>query len=121
MDYLKRYGCEFPGVLLAVNVDDVGYKQGRSSYSFYECSPQLEKKAEDVFLHFDGLVLGGQWFNGDHVIFVQGRVPSVAFTSECMPELMRTVTHTSSDTPDIIDCYKLVEVAESLNALARSL
>ena len=49
MDYLKRYGGEFPGVLLAVNVDDVGYKQGRSSYSFYECSPQLEKRAEHVF------------------------------------------------------------------------
>jgi hypothetical protein len=38
-----------------------------------------------------------------------------------MPELMRTVTHTSSDIPEIIDCGKLVEVAESLNALARSL
>ena len=49
MDYLKRYGGEFPGILLAVNIDDAGYKQGRSSYSFYECPPQLEKKAEDVF------------------------------------------------------------------------
>ncbi len=121
MDYLKRYGGEFPGVLLAVNVDDVGYKQGRSSYSFYECSPQLEKKAEDAFQRFDSLARGEQWFNGDHMIFVQSGVPSVAFTAECMPELMRTVTHTSSDTPDIVDCHKLVEVAESLNALVRAL
>lgn len=121
MDYLKRYGGEFPGVLLAVNVDGVGYEQGRSSYSFYECSPQLERKAEDVFRRFDGLARGGQWFTGDHMIFVQSQVPSVAFTSECTPELMRTVTHTSSDTPDIIDCQKLVEVAESLNVLVRSL
>jgi len=120
MDYLKRYGSEFPGVLLAVNVDDVGYKQGRSSYSFYECSPQLEKKAGDVFRRFDGLVRGEPWFNGDHMIFVQNQVPSAAFTSECMPELMRTVTHTSLDTPDIVDCRKLIEVAESLNALARA-
>ena len=121
MDYLKRYGNEFPGILLAVNVDDVGYKQGRTSYSFYECTPQLEKKAENVFQCFDGLVRGEQWFNGDHMIFVQSRVPSVAFTCEYMPELMRTVTHTSSDTPDIIDCQKLVEVAKTLNALVRSL
>ncbi len=55
------------------------------------------------------------------MIFVQNRVPSVAFTSECMPELMRTVTHTPSDTPDIIDCSKLVEPADSLNVLVRSL
>jgi aminopeptidase YwaD len=121
MDYLKRYGSEFPRVMLAVNIDDVGYKQGRASYSFYECSPQIERHAEDVFRHFDGLYRGEQWFNGDHMIFVQCRVPSVAFTSECMPELMRTVTHTASDTPDIIDCHKLVEVAESLNTLVRSL
>jgi len=121
MDYLKRYGDGFPDILLAVNIDDAGYKQGKSSYSFYECSPQLEKKAEDVFRRFDGLARGGQWFNGDHMIFVQRQVPSVAFASENMAELMRTVTHTSSDTPNIIDCHKLVEIAQSLNALVRSL
>jgi aminopeptidase YwaD len=121
MDYLKRYGGEFNRILLAINVDDVGYKKGRSAYSFYECSSQLEKRTEDVFRGFDGVVRGDQWFSGDHMIFVQSQVPSVAFTSECMPELMRTVTHTSLDTPDIVDCHKLVEVAESLSALVRSL
>ncbi len=121
MDYLKRYGDEFPSVLLAVNIDDVGYKRGRSAYSFYECPLPLEKKSKDVFRGFDGLVPGKPWFNGDHMIFVQSRIPSVAFTSECMPELMETVTHTSADTPDIIDCQKLVAIAESLNALVRSL
>ncbi len=120
MDYLMRYGSEFNRVLLAVNIDDVGYNQGRSSYSFYECSPQLEKKVKGIFQSFDGLVPGEQWFNGDHMIFVQSRVPSVAFTSECMTQLMRTVTHTSADTPDIIDYYKIVEVAESLTTLVRS-
>jgi aminopeptidase YwaD len=121
MDYLRRYRGELPGVLLAVNVDDVGYKRGKSSYSFYECSPKLEKRADDVLRRFDGVAPGPQWFSGDHMIFVQSGIPSLAFTAECMPELMRTVTHTSSDTPDIIDCRKLVEVAESLNALLRSL
>jgi aminopeptidase YwaD len=121
MDYLNRYGSEFNRILLAINIDDVGYEKGKSSYSFYECSPQLEERAEDVFRRFDGLTRGDQWLNGDHMIFVQNHVPSMAFTSECMAELMRTVTHTSSDTPDIIDCHKLVEVAEALNALVRSL
>jgi aminopeptidase YwaD len=121
MDYLNRYGSELPEIRLVVNVDDIGYQHGRSSYSFYECAPGLEKKAEDVFQDFEGLVRGGQWFNGDHMIFTQKGVPAVAFTSEYMSELMRTVTHTSVDTPDIIDCNKLIEVAKSLNALVRSL
>jgi aminopeptidase YwaD len=120
MDYLERYGAEFPEVECVVNVDDVGYQHGRSSYSFYECSPQLEEKAKDVFQRFGGLVQGEPWFNGDHMIFAQSQVPAIAFTAECLEELMRTVTHTARDTPDIVDCHKLVEVAQSLAALVRS-
>jgi len=121
MDYLKRYEHELDKTGLVVNVDDVGYKKGRSSYSFYECPAQLEKKAKTVFQRFGGLIKGEPWFSGDHMIFVQSNVPAVAFTAEYMPELMRSVTHTSADTPDIVDCRKLVEVAESLNDLVRSL
>ena len=120
MDYLRRYGGEFPAVLLAVNVDDVGFIRGRASYSFYECAPELEQKADTVLRNFEGLVRGEPWFNGDHMIFVQSGVSCMAITAELMPELMRTVTHTGSDTPDIIDCSKLVEVAQALNALVRS-
>lgn len=121
MDYLKRYGNAIPNIYLAINVDDVGYKHGRTAYSTYGCTPQIEGKAEAVFHQFEGMSQGEQWFSGDHMIFVQKLIPSIAFTSECMPELMRTVTHTSADTPDLIDCRKLVQVAESLNTLVRSL
>lgn len=121
MDYLKRYGSEMPAVLVAINIDDVGFKQGKSSYSFYECKPGFEEKAEDGFRKYEGLNRGEQWFNGDHMIFVQNQVPAIAITSELTPELMRTITHTSADTPDLIDCHKLVEIAMALNDVVRSL
>jgi aminopeptidase YwaD len=54
------------------------------------------------------------------MIFVQNGIPAVAFTSEHTQELMRTVTHPSADTPDLVDCRKLVEIAASLSALTRS-
>lgn len=120
MDYLRRYSQEFHDILLVVNVDDAGFKEGRTSYSFYECSQQLEDRVEDVLRKFDGLVRGEPWFNGDHMVFVQNQVPALAITSEFMTELMKTVTHTSLDTPENIDCHKLVELAEALNALIRS-
>jgi aminopeptidase YwaD len=121
MDYLKRYGEQLPKVMLAINVDGVGYKRGRSAYSFYGCPPQIEGKSEEVFQRFPGLVRGEPWFAGDHMIFVQNHAPSIAFTSECAPELMKTVIHTAADTPDIIDYDKLAEVANSIQALVRSL
>jgi aminopeptidase YwaD len=48
------------------------------------------------------------------MIFVQKDIPAIAFTAEHMPELMKTVTHTQLDTPDLIDCARLVELAQAL-------
>lgn len=121
MDYLRRYGPALPSIYLAVNIDDVGYKEGRAAYSFYECPEQVQKKAAGVFSGHPGLCPGEPWYNGDHMIFVMNQVPAIAFTAELMPELMRTVTHTAADTPELIDSRKLVELAAALSDLVRSL
>ena len=120
MDYLRRYGKALPTVLLNVNIDDAGSIHGKSEYSFYECPPAMEQKATQVFGQFAGLKRGEPWYQGDHMVFVQNQVPAVAFTSENMAELMRTVTHTAADTPDQIDCPKLIELAEALEELINS-
>lgn len=121
MDYLRRYGHDLPNICLLINVDDVGYIQGGSAYSFYGCPPPIEQQARGVFSRYGGLLSGEPWFNGDHMVFVQKQIPSIAFTAECMGELMRTITHTPADTPDLIDPDKLVELAQAINALVRSL
>mgnify|MGYP003752062313 CR=1 FL=1 len=121
MDYLNRYGNEMPEILVVINIDDVGFKQGKSTYSFYECRPELEEKVEDVFRKYEGLEKGEQWYAGDHMVFVQNQVPAIAITSELMPELLKTVTHTSADTPDLVDCQKLVEIAGALSDVVRTL
>jgi aminopeptidase YwaD len=117
MDYLNRYGHDFGSILVAINIDDVGYKKGKSAFSFYECPDEIKQKAHVAFSHFDGIVEGKPWFNGDHMIFVQSSKAAIAFTAEKVSELMATVTHTSQDTPNIIDCGKLVEVAHALKSL----
>jgi aminopeptidase YwaD len=121
MDYLSRYRDEFPSILVAVNIDDVGHRKGRSAYSFYECPRDIEQVATSVFKGYKGLCQGEPWFNGDHMIFVMNQVPSIAITAEHIQALMRSVTHTAKDAPENIDSRKLVEVAASLDALVRSL
>ncbi|HQK35775.1 MAG TPA: M28 family peptidase [Spirochaetales bacterium] len=121
MDYLRRYGNEIQRIAVVINIDDAGFKQGKSDYSFYECSSELEALAESVFRKYDGLERGEQWYAGDHMVFVQNQVPAIAVTSERMPELLKTVTHTSADTPDLVDCQKLVEIAMVLNDVVRTL
>jgi aminopeptidase YwaD len=121
MDYLARYGDDFEHTLLAVNIDDVGYVHGRSAYSIYECPADIQNKATTAFNAFDGIIQGESWPNGDHMVFVQNGVPAIAVTSENLSELMATITHTDKDTPEQVDCSKLVEVAHALKHLVHQL
>ena len=119
MDYLKRYGSELGNVFVAINIDDVGYRIGTSSYSTYECTNEIEETVRSVFHTYGGLEEGEQWHSGDHMIFVQAGRPAIAITSSEMAELMRTITHTERDTPEIIDPARLIEVARALNDFVR--
>lgn len=121
MDYLRRYGEDLGRVVAAVNVDDVGYVRGRSAYSFYGCPAAVRKAAKRAFGGRRGIVEGPQWHQGDHMIFAQKGRPAIAFTAERMAELMRRYTHTPADTPELVDCRKLVEVAEAIGDLVAEL
>lgn len=115
-DYLRRYGSEMGKILLAVNIDDVGFKDGGNAYSFYECNEEIQRKAREAFGKYPGMIPGEPWYQGDHMVFVQGGRPAIAITSEKMAELMANYTHTEKDTPDIVDCKQLVEAAEAVGA-----
>lgn len=114
MDYLNRYGDQLNQVVLTVNIDEVGYLKGKSGYSFYNCSSEQEHLVTDAFRGFRGLVPGEPWYNGDHMIFVQNNVPSMAITAELVQEIMSTIAHTSQDKVSNLVPGKLVEIARAL-------
>ena len=120
-DYIRRYQSEFPDIKLAVNIDDIGFKMGNSAYSFYGCDQALEAVVDETMRNFNGITRGEQWFNGDHMIFLQSGVPSIALTSALITDVMREFTHTAKDTPENIDFHKLVEVATALKLLVQNL
>ncbi|MDD3656838.1 MAG: M28 family peptidase [Atribacterota bacterium] len=119
MDYLKRYGTDIKNIRFAVNIDDVGFKDGKTDFSFYEVDNKLQQKISTVLNNYPGLKEGESWFSGDHMIFVQQGRPAIALTSEKMPKLMATITHTKKDKPEIIDTLKLVEIAEALSMIVQ--
>lgn len=121
MDYLRRYEQELARMVTAINVDDVGYMQGKTAYSLYECLDEIIQKAAYIFGKYDGITAGEPWYQGDHMIFVQKGKPAIAFTAEKVAELMATITHSPKDTPDIVDCGKLVELANALHSFITKL
>ncbi len=114
LDYLERYGDQMKDIELLINIDGVGWQNGSVAYSFYECPAELKEKATAAFSDSEYLVAGEPWYSGDHMIFVQKGIPALAFTEEKLVALMKNIAHSAADTPDRVDCRRLVEVAQKI-------
>ena len=120
-EYLKQNAGKFDEILFDVNMDGVGYKEGKTAYSFYNLPPEIMTVVRKVFSSQEGAVEGEQWYQSDHMIFVQNGIPAVAITSDQFMHLSAHITHTPEDTPDLIDVNKLVALAWSLKTLFNTL
>lgn len=115
--YLALNAGRFQEILLAVNLDDVGYDRGRAAYSLYGCPPDLETLIQVAFADYPEVVVGEPWYQGDHGIFLMHERPALAITSELLAELMAELTHTPHDTPDRVDTHRLARLAVALRDL----
>ena len=108
-------------IQLNINIDGAGFKEGGTAFSFYGLPGELEVNAKDVVRHFDGISEGVQWPQGDHSIFVQNGVPAIAVSSKWFTDNIdsQDITHTPKDNLEIVDCGKVVEIAEALNLFVR--
>lgn len=60
---------------------------------------------------------------GDHSMFIQNGCPAIALTSDWFSTHIdsQEITHTPKDNIDIVDCAKLVEIAQALNVFIRNI
>jgi len=121
MLYLHKNQDRFDEILLNINIDGAGYFEGDSAFSFYGLPEEIENKANAVLNKFDGITEGAQWPQGDHSIFIQYGRPAIAVSSKWFTDNVdsQSITHTPKDNPEIVDCQKLVEIAQALNCFIR--
>ncbi len=74
-----------------------------------------------VFSTYSGIAEGEQWYQGDHMVFVQSGVPALALTTEYFSEICAHITHTAHDTPDKVDPARLASLAHALRDLLLAL
>lgn len=108
-------------IALAVNLDAVGYREGHSTYSLYECPADLATSIRTAFAAHPELLAGPPWYQSDHMIFVQHQRPALAITSERFVQLLAEVIHTDRDQPELVDPDKLVRIAQGLRGLCQGL
>jgi aminopeptidase YwaD len=107
----------FPEIVLGINLDGAGYKQGSTAYSLYGCPPEIAQPVRETFSAREGFVEGEPWYQSDHMLFVQNQRPALAITSDQFTELWTHVAHTPKDRPEIVDYTKLAAIALALRGL----
>ena len=104
-------------VALFINIDGAGYRVGRTAYSTYDVPAAVQSRIEAAFEGRDDLIQGPDWYQSDHAIFaLQGR-PALAFTTEHVDEMLESLFHAPTDTPDKVDAALVVGLAVALEDL----
>ncbi len=123
MLYLESNKDMFDNIILNVNIDGAGYKEGMSAFSFFNLPETMKDKAQNVIQKYQGIIEGKQWVQGDHSMFVQACKPAIAVSSNWFIQNMESqnVTHTLKDNLDIVDLKKVTEIAFALKDFLESL
>jgi aminopeptidase YwaD len=121
MLYISNNQNNFSDIILNITVDGAGYREGKSVFSFFSLPDELRKKAEEVMNEYNGITEGIKYPQGDHSIFVQNGCPAIAVSSKWLIDNLESqlITHTAKDGIDIVDCHKVVEIAQALNLFVR--
>jgi len=121
MNYLMANQGKFGEILLNINIDGAGFKEGLTAFSLFDLPEVLRKCADEIIEIYPGITEGVQWPQGDHSIFLQNGVPAIAVSSKWFIDNIaaQDVTHTPKDRPEIVDCHKLVEISGALNDFIR--
>jgi aminopeptidase YwaD len=120
-NYLEHNQGELDRILLSVNMDALGFVDGKTAYSLYEVPGPIADAVRAEFSGFPGMVEGESWYQSDHMVFVMNGLPAVAITSDRFMEIETRFAHTAADTPELVDLDALVEAARAVSALTARL
>ena len=123
MNYIRSNQDTFNEIMLNINIDGAGFKEGPSAFSLFELPKELLMKTREVMLQFNNITEGVRWPQGDHSIFLQFGVPAIAVSSKWFTDNINVqdITHTPKDDIENVDCVRLIEISHALNSLIRKI
>lgn len=118
--FLTQNEGQFGNIVLGINVDGAGYREGKTAYSLYGDAAALHNLIRTTLSPYPDLTEGEPWYQGDHSLFLFNQVPALAFTSERLDAVL-ALAHTPDDRPEMLDPAKLVTLALGLRDLLERL
>ncbi|HEX2967857.1 MAG TPA: M28 family metallopeptidase [Bacteroidales bacterium] len=119
MKYLEQNTGKFNEIMLNINIDGIGYKEGLTSFSVFDLPGFISEELTSTLKDNPGLTEGLPWVQGDHSMFVQAGRPAIAVSSNWFIENFSTqdITHTPKDNLEIVDYNRLPECALAIRDL----
>ncbi len=121
--YLEQNREKLLNILLNINIDGAGYKEGLSCFSPFDLPEPMHSAFQQLLRETPEIVEGLPWYQGDHSIFLQNGLPAIAVSSQWFIEHMdnQEITHTPNDHPGIVDFERVAECALAIAAYIRKL
>lgn len=123
INYMEQNKGQFNDMLLNINIDGAGYKEGLSCFSPFELPENILDTLHEVLWDNPELKEGLPWYQGDHSMFLQQGCPAIAVSSQWFIENMecQEITHTPKDNLSIVDYERVAECALGIAELVRKL
>jgi aminopeptidase YwaD len=119
MKYIEQNNGDFGDMLLNINIDGVGYKDGLSCFSAMDLPENLKEVFNELLKDNNLIVEGLPWVQGDHSIFLQNGCPAVVVSSDWFIRNFdkQDITHTTKDNLSIVSFEHVTECAEAIKCL----
>lgn len=121
--YIEQNAGRFSDILLNINIDGAGYKEGLSCFSPFNLPDELQAALLELFAENPTLVEGLPWYQGDHSMFLQQGCPAIAVSSQWFIEHMETqeLTHTPKDNLSVVNYERVAECALGIASFLQKL
>lgn len=111
--YVEQNEGRFNDIILNINIDGAGYKEGLSYFSPMELSDNILNTLQEILGDHPEIKEGTPWYQGDHSLFLQQGCPAIAVTSQLFIDEMecQDITHTPKDNLGIVNYERVAECA----------
>jgi aminopeptidase YwaD len=121
--YMEQNAGQFGEMLLNINIDGAGYKEGLSCFSPFNLPENIIDTLHKVFENTPEIVEGLPWYQGDHSMFLQNGCPAIAVSSQWFIENfeIQELTHTPKDNLSVVNYERVAECALGIAELINNL
>lgn len=120
LEYLDYIKDDFDTIKLVINIDSPCHKDSKTAVSTYNIGEELSTKLNADMKKNCNVVMGEQWYTGDHSVYAFRGIPCIAVTSSDLFETVIQFMHTQRDTIDQISFDMINQTADFLTELIKS-